>query len=69
VWLAGGYLCRHGRGNAGERAPRKGRLQQAINHLDTVVDRSELTGIAGVRIWFGHGVFAHNLVKLSTLAA
>ncbi len=32
-------------------------------------NRSELTGIDGARIWCGHGVFAHNLVKISALAA
>jgi IS5 family transposase len=42
-----------------------------INHLKRSYgwNRTELTGIAGVRIWCGHGVFAHNLVKISTLAA
>ena len=28
-----------------------------------------LTGITGARTWCGHGVFAHNLVKISALAA
>ena len=32
-------------------------------------NRTHLTGITGVRTWCGHGVFAHNLVKISTLAA
>ena len=32
-------------------------------------DRIELTGIVGARTWCGHGDFAHNLVKISTLAA
>ena len=27
------------------------------------------TGITGARTWCGHGVFAHNLVKISALAA
>jgi IS5 family transposase len=42
-----------------------------INHLKRSYgwNRTELTGIAGVRIWCGHGVFADNLVKISTLAA
>jgi hypothetical protein len=26
-----------------------------------------MDGIAGARIWCGHGVFAHNLVKLGGL--
>src|SRR5215211_5553793 len=38
-----------------------------INHLKRSYgwDRTELTGITGVRTWCGHGVFAHNLVKIS----
>lgn len=30
---------------------------------------TELTSIDGARTWCGHGVFAHNLVKIGTLAA
>jgi len=42
-----------------------------INHLKRSYgwNRTELTGIHGARTWCGHGVFAHNLVKVSTLAA
>ncbi len=42
-----------------------------INHLKRSYgwNRSELTGINGARTWCGHGVFAHNLVKISALAA
>ena len=42
-----------------------------INHLKRNYgwNRTELTGINGARTWCGHGVFAHNLVKISTLAA
>jgi len=42
-----------------------------INHLKRSYGwtRTELTSIAGARTWCGHGVFAHNLVKISTLAA
>jgi transposase, IS5 family len=42
-----------------------------INHLKRSYgwNRTELTTLAGARIWCGHGVFAHNLVKISTLAA
>lgn len=42
-----------------------------INHLKRSYgwNRTELTGIKGARTWCGHGVFAHNLVKISTLAA
>ncbi len=32
-------------------------------------NRTELTTIQGARTWCGHGVFAHNLVKIGTLAA
>jgi transposase, IS5 family len=42
-----------------------------INHLKRSYgwNRTELTGIAGARTWCGHGVFAHNLVKISSLPA
>ena len=42
-----------------------------INHIKRSYgwDRTELTGIHGARTWCGHGVFAHNLVKIGTLAA
>jgi IS5 family transposase len=42
-----------------------------INHLKRSYgwNRTELTGIHGARTWCGHGVFAHNLVKISALAA
>lgn len=42
-----------------------------INHLKRSYgwNRTHLTGITGARTWCGHGVFAHNLVKISTLAA
>ena len=42
-----------------------------INHLKRSYgwNRTELTGIQGARTWCGHGVFAHNLVKISALAA
>ena len=42
-----------------------------INHLKRSYgwNRTHLTGIDGARTWCGHGVFAHNLVKISTLAA
>ena len=32
-------------------------------------DRARLDGTEGARIWAGHGVLAHNLVKISALAA
>ena len=31
-------------------------------------DRTRLDGRHGAAIWCGHGVFAHNLVKLAALA-
>ena len=42
-----------------------------INHIKRSYgwNRTELTGIGGARTWCGHGVFAHNLVKIGTLAA
>jgi len=42
-----------------------------INHLKRSYgwNRTELTGIHGARTWCGHGVFAHNLVKIGTLTA
>jgi IS5 family transposase len=42
-----------------------------INHLKRSYgwNRTELTGITGARTWCGHGVFAHNLVKISALTA
>lgn len=32
-------------------------------------DRTRMDTTEGVRIWTGHGVLAHNLVKISTLVA
>jgi len=32
-------------------------------------DRARLDGTEGARTWTGHGVLAHNLLKISTLAA
>jgi transposase, IS5 family len=42
-----------------------------INHLKRSYgwNRTEFTGIDGARTWCAHGVFAHNLVKISALAA
>jgi transposase, IS5 family len=42
-----------------------------INHLKRSYgwNRTYLTGIDGARTWCGHGVFAHNLVKISALVA
>jgi len=42
-----------------------------INHIKRSYgwNRTELTGIDGTRTWCGHGVFAHNLVKIGALAA
>lgn len=41
-----------------------------INHIKRSYgwNRTELTGIQGARTWCGHGVFAHNLVKIGTLS-
>jgi IS5 family transposase len=42
-----------------------------INHMKRSYgwNRTELTGITGARTWCGHGVLAHNLVKIASLAA
>jgi hypothetical protein len=32
-------------------------------------DRTRLDDLEGARIWTGHGVLAHNLVKIAALAA
>ncbi len=42
-----------------------------INHLKRSYgwNRAELTTLNGARTWCGHGVFAHNLVKISALAS
>ncbi len=41
-----------------------------INHIKRSYgwNRTELTTIRGARTWCGHGVFAHNLVKIGALA-
>jgi IS5 family transposase len=41
-----------------------------INHIKRSYgwNRTEFTGINGARTWCGHGVFAHNLVKIAALA-
>jgi len=31
-------------------------------------DRTRLDGTEGARIWTGHGILAHNLVKIAALA-
>jgi IS5 family transposase len=42
-----------------------------INHMKRSYgwNRTAFTGIGGARTWCGHGVFAHNLVKIGTLTA
>jgi IS5 family transposase len=42
-----------------------------INHIKRSYgwNRTELTTLRGARTWCGHGVFAHNLVKIGALAA
>ena len=47
------------------------RSEGRINHIKRSYgwNRTELTGIHGARTWCGHGVFAHNLVKIGALAA
>jgi hypothetical protein len=46
-------------------------LAKAVRRMSggiTRINGSQLTGIQGARIWCGHGVLAHNLVKVGTLA-
>jgi transposase, IS5 family len=33
------------------------------------LNRTRLTALTGARIWCGHGILAHNLIKITTLAA
>jgi IS5 family transposase len=42
-----------------------------INHIKRSYgwDRTELVTISGARTWCGHGVFAHNLVKIGALTS
>jgi transposase, IS5 family len=61
--------------NAGEpSAPRSNgepdpKAASTISKRSYGWNRTELTGIDGARTWCGHGVFAHNLVKIGALAA
>ena len=58
--------------NIGEPSARRSTGSEGrINHLKRSYgwNRTELTGIRGARTWCGHGVFAHNLVKIGALAA
>jgi len=47
------------------------RIRRPINHIKRSYgwNRTELTSIHGARTWCGHGVFAHNRVKIGALAA
>jgi len=45
----------------------EGRISHLKHHYGWA--RTGLDGLTGSRIWCGHGVFAHNLVKITTLAA
>jgi IS5 family transposase len=31
------------------------------------LNRTRMDGLAGARTWCGHGIFAHNLIKISAL--
>ena len=61
--------------NTGERSATRSNgapdREGRINHIKRSYgwNRTELTGINGARTWCGHGVFAHNLVKIGALAA
>jgi IS5 family transposase len=43
----------------------EGRISQLKHRFGW--DRTRMDGLQGARIWCGHGVFAHNLVKISGL--
>ena len=43
----------------------EGRISQLKHRFGW--DRTRMDGIDGARIWCGHGVFAHNLVKIAGL--
>ncbi len=45
--------------------PQSGKREQVSSGWN----RTELTTLTGARTWCGHGVFAHNLVKISALAS
>ena len=36
---------------------------------DFGLNRTRLDGLAGARTWCGHGIFAHNLIKISALTS
>jgi IS5 family transposase len=54
-----------------DKVKRRTGSEGRINHIKRSYgwSRTELTGIHGARTWCGHGVFAHNLVKIGALAA
>jgi IS5 family transposase len=45
----------------------EGRISHLKHRFD--LDRTRLDGLTGVRIWCGYGVLAHNLTKVTALAA
>jgi hypothetical protein len=53
----------------GVEADTRDRSNDHQTQLRTEPNRTELTIIHGARTWCGHGIFAHNLVKIGTLAA
>ena len=45
-------------------------IDDALHDLrDYGWDRARVDGTEGARIWTGHGILAHNLVKISALAS
>ena len=74
-----------GSGSRSERPPRRPARPTAMITLDDVllarerirggiyqspcVESIPLSQLTGARIWCGHGVFTHNLTKISALAA
>jgi transposase, IS5 family len=45
----------------------EGRISHLKHRYD--LDRTRLDGLSGARIWCGHGILAHNLTKITALAA
>jgi len=45
----------------------EGRISHLKHHYGW--DRTRLNGRHGADIWYGHGVLAHNLVKITALAS
>jgi hypothetical protein len=47
----------------------RGRRPHKLSQTRIWLDRTRIDGLDGTRIWSGHGILAHNLVKISALTA